>query len=371
MPAFLPPRLLPAVPPCRRRVSPRCSTAAQPSQIQLGSASLSLSTSRLAAGTLAWGDRARGYGTDFNDADLSAAFSFLLRNGVTFFDTAEVYGYRSRPTSESAEHLLGHFRTAVPGADAALLSTKYFPIPWTDLLVSGGPAGLRLGRNAVLAALRASLTRMGLASIPLYVIHFPFSAYPGALRAIVDGFADAYNLGLLSAVGLSNFDTPQQLKKVCKMFAERDVPVVSNQIKYSLIDRRAETNGLLETAKELDLVCFAYEPLAKGLLTGKFTDPERLVSPGRRFTAQQLAFYKQLTNLMKFVGAVQGGRGPRSVAQVAVKYVMAKGFVPICGVKNEGQARELVTAMDPGWSLEDYVELLDEKSDYLAKQKRR
>lgn len=280
-----------------------------------------------------------------------------------------MYGYRSRATAESAEHLLASFRAAAPAADDALLSTKYFPVPWTDLLVSGS-GGLRLGRAAVLAALRQSLTRLGLACVPLYVIHFPFSAYPGALRAIVDGFADAYHLGLLSAVGLSNFDRPQQLKEICNMFAQRDVPVVSNQIKYNLIDRRAETSGLFETAKELDLVCFAYEPLAKGLLTGKFTDPERLVSPGRRYTTQQLAFYKQLTNLMKFVGAVQGGSGPRSVAEVAVKYVMAKGFVPICGVKNEGQARELVRAMDPNWSLDDYVELLDEKSAYLATQRR-
>lgn len=363
----------PLLPMARRRPMsqpPACSTAAHPEKIQLGPASLSLSTSTLAAGTLAWGDATRGYGTEFSSSDLSSAFTYLIQNGVNFFDTAEVYGYRSRSTSESAEHLLATFRTSVPGGDAALLSTKYFPIPWTDILISGR-GGLRLGRSAVLSALRESLTRLGLASIPLYVLHFPFAAYPGATRAIVDGMADAYNLGLVSAVGVSNFDQPDQLRGICKMFGERDVPVVSNQVKYSLIDRRAETSGLFETAKELGLVTFAYEPLAKGLLTGKFTDPERTVSPGRRYTAQQLAFYKQLTNLMKFVGAVQGGSGPRSVAEVAVKYVMAKGFVPICGVKNEGQARELVRAMDRNWSLEDCVALLDEKSEYLARQKRR
>lgn len=361
---------LPSSPPRPIRQVPTCSTAAQHKQIQLGPASLSLSTSPIAAGTLAWGDTSRGYGTDFNSADLSNTFEYLLRNGVNFFDTAEVYGYRSRPASESAEQLLGSFRASVPHGDTALLSTKYFPVPWTDLLVSGR-GGLRLGRGAVLNALRQSLTRLGLASVPLYVLHFPFAAYPGATRAIADGMADAYNLGLLSAVGLSNFDRPDQLREVCKLFRERDVPVVSNQVRYSLIDRRAETTGLFETANELGLVTFAYEPLAKGLLTGKFTDPERLVSPGRRYTAQQLAFYKQLTNLMKFVGAVQGGSGPRSIAEVAVKYVMAKGFVPICGVKNEGQAREVVRAMDPKWSLEDCVALLDEKSEYLARQRQR
>lgn len=350
------------------RQSLTCSTPL-PRQIPLGPSSLNLSTSVLAAGTIAWGDVSRGYGTTFTRADLQAAYTYLTTHGVTFFDTAEVYGYRSRPTSECAEHLLGSFQTASSGLTPTI-STKYFPVPWTNFL-TGGSGGLRLGRAAVLEALRASLTRLGIASIPVYVLHFPFAAYPGATRAIADGLADAYNLGLISAVGVSNYNSPDALREICAMFAERDVPVVSNQIRYNLLDRSAESSGLLETALELGLVTFAYEPLAKGLLTGKYTDPERLVSPGRLYTTQQLTFYKQMTNLMKFVGAVQGGATKqRSIAEVAVKYVMSKGIVPICGIKNEGQARELVRSMDPQWSLDDCIDLLDEKSAYMAKQAR-
>lgn len=148
------------------------------------------------------------------------------------------------------------------------------------------------------------------------------------------------------------------------------MPVVSNQIRFNILDRRAETSGLLETCKELNVTCMAYEPLSNGLLTGKYTDPERLVSPGRKYTTSQLAYYKQLTNLMKFVGSMQGRAEARSITEVALGYCIAKGVVPVAGVKTEGHARELIRAMDPCWSLDaDYVGVLDEKSEYLARQR--
>lgn len=74
--------------------------------------------------------------------------------------------------------------------------------------------GFRIGKSAVLDALRASLTRMGVASMDLYIVHFPFPLYIGGMQSIVDGFAEAYDLGLIKTVGVSNFNRPDELRKV-------------------------------------------------------------------------------------------------------------------------------------------------------------
>ena len=324
--------------------------------------------SRVGIGTIAWGDTSRGYGTSFNRRDVNNAVKFLVEHDVNFFDTAEVYGYQSVKSGESSEQLLGDSIRMLAGNPRCLISSKFFPVLWTNVLVGGG---FRIGRKAVLEALRGSITRLGVASLDLYIIHFPFP-YVGGIDAIVDGFSEAYDLGLIQGVGVSNYNRPSELRKIHEAFAKRGVPLLSNQVRYNILDRSAEKSGLLETANELGIMSFAYEPLAKGLLTGKFTDPERLVSPGRRYTLQQLNFYRPLTSLMKLVGSLQGRDSLRSITEVAIAYIMSKGVVPVVGVKTEGQARELARAADPSWFLEkEYLQVLDEKSDYLWKQKER
>lgn len=351
-----------------RRATKRRQRSIAPVQmaVRVGPASENaLYSSEIGVGTISWGDKDRGYGETFARRDVEGAVEYLLANGVNFFDTAEVYGYRNISNGESSEQLLGDAVTGAQGGAQALLSTKFFPLPWTNVLVGGG---LRLGRAAVLEALRASLTRLGVAAVDLYVIHFPWP-YFGGESAVVDGFADAYNLGLVRAVGVSNYNDPASLKRIHAAFAARGVPLASNQIRYSLLDRSAQSSGLLDTAKELDVTIFSYEPLAKGLLTGKFT--ENLASPGRRFTLQQLNFYRPLTSLMKLMGAMEGRGNTRSITEVALGYIVSKGIVPIVGIKTEGQAREIVSAMDPKWKMSsEFVQVLDEKADYLAKQQR-
>eukprot|EP00171_Calliarthron_tuberculosum_P004332 IDg4332t1 len=220
------------------------SSAAVQMVVRIGPASENaLFASEIGVGTIAWGDKERGYGETFVKRDVEGAVSYLLENGVNFFDTAEVYGYRNISSGESAEQLLGDAVASAQGGSRALLSTKFFPVLWTNVLVGGG---LRLGRAAVLEALRASLTRLGVAAVDLYVIHFPFP-YFGGESAIVDGFADAYDRGLVRAVGVSNYSDPAALKRIHTAFAARGVPLVSNQVRYNLLDRTAERSGLLVT----------------------------------------------------------------------------------------------------------------------------
>lgn len=266
-----------------------------------------------------------------------------------------MYGSGSIAAGEGAEQLLGE--ALVSSAGEAVTSTKFFPVPWTALVGVGG--GVRLGRQAVIDALRQSLTRLGLASVGVLYLHFP-SPLPG----LYDGLADCVDAGLVKGVGVSNHNVAQ-LKSARKALSGRGVSLVANQFRYHLLDRSAEKNGLLEETLSLGITPVGYEPLAGGLLTGKYTNAE--VSPGRRYTTAQLKLYKQLTNLMRFLGATGGGQ-PRSNAEVALAFCVAKGIVPIPGVKTEGQARDIVRALD--WNLDqDVVDVLGEKSDYILAQR--
>lgn len=316
--------------------------------------------SELGCGTIAWGDRSRGYGEQFTRTDINAAVKYLAANGVNFFDCAEVYGSRSIKRGDGAEQLLGDSLSQKDVPVGPIVSSKFFPLPWTALVGVGG--GIRLGRQAVIEALRMTLTRLGRASLDLYYIHFP-APFPG----LYDGIADCVNAGLVKHVGVSNHNR-QQLVTASDALAARGIQLAANQFKFNVLDRSAETSGLLEETLTLGITPVAYEPLAQGLLTGKYTEND--ASPGRKYTLQQLKLYKQLTNLMRFVGAIDGGANPHSITEVALSYIMSKQMVAIPGIKTEGQAREAIRALD--WMLsKEVLETLDEKSDYIAKQRAR
>jgi aryl-alcohol dehydrogenase-like predicted oxidoreductase len=110
--------------------------------------------------TEAWGESRLLWGHTFNSTDLAAAYDLLHDYGLRFFDTSELYGHQGQRLAESSEQLLGALASRRP--EPPLLSTKYTPVPWTNVL-SGG--GLRLGRASVLEALRNSLTRLGASSV--------------------------------------------------------------------------------------------------------------------------------------------------------------------------------------------------------------
>lgn len=323
--------------------------------IRLGKTDRYIST--IGAGTIAWGDASRGYGDTFNRADTAAATKYLIENGVNFLDTAEVYGSRSIKGGEGAEQLLGDALN-LGGGGPPVVATKYFPLPWTALVGVGG--GARLGRAAVKDALRRSLTRLGLGSVDLLYLHFPFPLVPG----LMDAMADCVDDGLVGAIGVSNHNV-KQLQSAHADLRARGIDLAANQFRFHLLDRSAEASGLLEETLSLGVTPVGYEPFCKGLLTGRVTDGE--VDAGRRYTNAQLKLYKQLCNLMRFVGATSGGK-PRSIPEIALGYCVAKGVVPLPGVKTEGHARDVVSALDLELD-KDITSLLEEKSDYVLKMK--
>ena len=139
------------------------------------------------------------------------------------------------------------------------------------------------------------------------------------------------DLELTKAVGVSNYGA-KQLEEAQALLG--DIPIAANQIKYSMLDRKAEKDGLVSLAAG-KLV--AYSPLEGGKLTanGAAKDPNN----------EKLG---QLLKVLEFIGVVNGGK---TVTQVALNYIVQKGLIPIPGCKGVAQAEEHAGVL--GWDLDE------------------
>ncbi len=297
----------------------------------------------LGLGIWQWGDTLMwGYGKTYGDQDLRPVYDGMLAAGINFIDTAELYG-RGR-----SERVVGQFMQQTNTRDQIVLATKFFPMPY------------RMRRSDLVKALKGSLNRLGLSRVDLYQIH-----WPPLVRSIefwADALADAVEAGLTRAVGVSNYNV-EQTRRAYEVLAKRGVPLASNQVEYSLLERRPETSGLVKLFRELDVTIIAYSPIAKGALTGKYT-PES-APPGarrRKYNRRYLTRIQPLISLLKEIGQAHGGKTP---SQVSLNWLIRKGAVPIPGAKNLKQARENFGAL--GWQLsEEEVAQLDKASDQVT-----
>ncbi len=306
--------------------------------VPLGKTDIMITT--VGVGTWAWGDRLMwGYGgSTYNDGDIREAFDVSLENDTNWFDTAEVYGMGK------SERFLGNF---LPSASKeVLVATKFFPFPW------------RMRKQAMLRSLNNSLKRLQLNRVDLYQIHAPLGQW--TKPDYVSTLAEAVNAGLARAVGVSNFNT-EKTKLAYETLLEAGVPLASNQVEYSLFNRRIEKNGLLHYCHENDITVIAYSPLAKGMVTGKYGPENPPPGPRKRiYPPEKLERSLPLISLLKEISAEHG----KSPAQVALNWTICKGTVPIPGAKNAKQAAENLGAM--GWRLSlEEVAALDEASKLL------
>jgi len=282
----------------------------------------------LGIGTWAWGDKLFwGYGDRYGAAEVEAAFRAAVEAGVTFFDTAEVYGLGE------SERLLGRFMRSV--STSIQIATKYGPAPW------------RFTGDAVAKALTASLKRLQADHVALYQVHWPFT-FLMSQETLMQALAEEVQRGRIEAVGVSNYSAEQMIQ-AHKLLAQWGVPLVANQVRYSLITRQIETQGILAAARQLGVTLLAYSPLAQGLLTGKYT-PEHSPSGTRRldprFQPQGLARLSPVLNLLRQYAETY----KRTPAQVALNWLIAQGnVIPIPGAKTAEQARQNAGAL--GWSL--------------------
>jgi aryl-alcohol dehydrogenase-like predicted oxidoreductase len=303
--------------------------------------------SAIGIGTWSWGDSLFwSYGKDYGQADLQAAFEAALDSGIDFFDTAEIYGFGQ------SERLLGQFMQQ--SGRSACIATKYFPLPW------------RWGEQAVAKALRQSLDRLGLETVTLYQVHWPFDFLLGQQK-LLGAIAQEVAQGRIQAVGISNYSA-LQMQQAHRLLADCGIPLACNQMNYSLLERSIEQNGVLEAAQNLDMTVLAYCPLAQGLLTGKYRAQSYQAPAGARqfdarFSQRGLQRLEPLFQLLDQIAT----NHDRTPAQVALNWLLQQGPVlPIPGAKSASQARQNAGAL--GWRLApEEIAQLSDSSQLLSK----
>ncbi|MEH2444706.1 MAG: aldo/keto reductase [Nostoc sp.] len=286
----------------------------------------------LCIGTWAWGDKLFwNYGNSYGPEQLQEAFTAALEAGVTFFDSAEVYGMGL------SEKFLGQFlqKTQQP----VQIATKFGPLPW------------RFTAQSVSDALTQSLKRLQLERIALYQVHWPFAFFLSQ-KTLMNALADEVKQGRIAAIGVSNYSA-EQMRDAHQILAARGVPLAVNQVRYSLLSRQIESKGIMATASDLGVTILAYSPLAQGLLTGKYSintaetpTGARKIDP--RFKKEGLQKIAPVISLLRNFGE----KYDRTPAQVALNWLIAQGnVIPIAGVKTAEQVRQNAGAL--GWRLSD------------------
>ncbi|AFY58245.1 putative oxidoreductase, aryl-alcohol dehydrogenase like protein [Rivularia sp. PCC 7116] len=292
----------------------------------------SVSVTPLCLGTWAWGDKLFwNYGNGYGSEQVEQAFNAAIEAGITFFDTAEVYGLGL------SEELLGKF---MKNTDKEVqIATKFGPLPW------------RFSAESVSEALTESLKRLQVQQIALYQVHWPFTFFMSQ-ETLMNALATEVEKGRIKTIGVSNY-SQSQMQEAHQILARRGIPLAVNQVRYSLLTRQVESQGIIATAKRLGVKILAYSPLAQGLLTGKYSldsniNPTGARSIDPRFNKDNLQKIEPVISLLRNIGE----KYSRTPAQVALNWLIAQGnVIPISGVKTAEQVQQNAGAVD--WKLSD------------------
>lgn len=294
----------------------------------------------LGLGTMYWGDTPLDgaiAGRILTDEAVKAIRHRALAAGVTLVDTAEGYG------GGTSEARIGRLGFAQAGA---LVATKFLPTFW------------RWTPGAVVRTLKASNQRLGIGRCDLLFIHSPVHFRDPAVW--IRGAARAHRSGRLAALGLSNFNA-EQVRQAARVAAEEGIPLVANQIMYSLLTHRSPAfQEAVQASREAGLTLVGYSILGQGLLTPSLT-PERL---GRHHLGRRLGLtWDQLTPLREALQTV-ADRHQRPVSQVCLRWALEQDVVALVGTRSVAQLDDTLGALDFRLSTDEVAALNDLALDY-------
>ncbi len=250
-----------------------------------------------------------------------------LDGGINWFDTAEIYG-RGR----SEQGLANALRAAEKKDDEVIVATKWFPM-------------FRTARN-ISRTIHDRIRFLDGYSIDLYMVHQPWGFSPP--EAEMDAMADLVDVGKIRSVGVSNFNA-EQMRRAHAALQKRGLPLAANQMQYSLLHRKIETNGVLAAAKELGITITAWSPLASGLLTGKFhKDPDILSKTpfGRRMRLRREIERSRPLILALEEVAINHDATPAQIALNWLIHFQGEAVVAIPGASKVKQAEENAGVMN-------------------------
>jgi aryl-alcohol dehydrogenase-like predicted oxidoreductase len=285
--------------------------------------------SKIGLGTWQFGSKEWGYGQGYAEAEATVIVRRALELGVTLFDTAEIYGFGR------SERILGQaLGDALP---AIFLATKILPVmPVAPVVEQRGVA---------------SAERLGARRLDLYQVHQP---NPGVRDGtIMRGMRALQRVGLVDEVGVSNYS----LKRWQAAEQALGGRVLSNQVRYNLVDRRPEQD-LLPYAQEHDRIVIAYSPLAQGLLSGRYHEGH--LPANRVRAANPLFLPENLERAAGLIAALQAIADAHAAtpAQIALAWVIRHpAVVAIPGASSVQQLEHNVAAADIDLTDEEYQTL--------------
>ncbi|HEY2632085.1 MAG TPA: aldo/keto reductase [Solirubrobacteraceae bacterium] len=278
------------------------------------------------------------YGRSDEDEAI-ATIHRALELGVTFLDTADMYG----PFTN--ERLVG--RAIADRREQVVVATKF----GNERREDGSWVGINGKPEYVRGACEASLERLGVDHIDLYYQHRVDKTVP--IEDTVGAMAELVSEGKVRYLGLSEA-SPQTLRR-----AHAVHPITALQSEYSLWTRDPEEE-ILPTVRELGIGFVAYSPLGRGFLSGKYKQPEDL--PEDDFRRHHPRFqgenFQQNLRLVERIEEIAAEKGV-TAGQLALAWVLAQGddIVPIPGTKRRGYLEENVGASAIALSVDELARI--------------
>lgn len=279
------------------------------------------------------------YGQPSDEAQATEVIHRALDLGITFFDTAEMYGPHTN------EIQVG--KALVDRRDRAFVATKFgigYNAERTALTVDGSPANVR-------RAIEGSLKRLGMDHVDLYYLHRVDPNTP--IEETVGAMAELVSQGKVRFLGLSEA-APETLRRGHAVH-----PITALQTEYSLWSREPE-DELLATCEELGIGFVPYSPLGRGFLSGEIKSiddlaPDDFRRSNPRFTGEN--FQKNI-DLVHAVAGIAADKGV-TAAQLALAWVLAQGehLVPIPGTRRVRTLEENAAAAEIVLTPEDLARI--------------
>ena len=287
--------------------------------------------SAIGVGCWQFGSADWGYGKKYGETTAGEIVNTALDLGVNLIDTAEAY---ARGASEA---IVG--RAIAGRRDDAFVATKVTPV---------APTATRVAEHG-----RQSALRLGIDVIDLYQIHWPNPVFP--IRPQMEGMRALLDDGIIRNVGVSNFNASRWASADDAL----DLPVLSNQVSFSLLHRKPDRGGNVKYAQENDRIVIAYSPLAMGILGGKYSAENP--PPGSARTRNPICLPENLARAEPLLDAVRrvAASHDATPAQVALAWLIRKpNVVAIPGASSVDQLRHNVAAAD--------VDLTDDEAEELT-----
>ncbi|HKT43818.1 MAG TPA: aldo/keto reductase [Gaiellaceae bacterium] len=260
-----------------------------------------------------------------------------LELGITFLDTAELYGRGAN------EELVG--RAIADRREEYVVATKFVGV-FSERFGDSSPEYVR-------RAIDASLQRLGTDYVDLYYQHRVDLETP--IEETVGAMAELVAAGKVRHLGLSEASA-QTIRR-----AHAVHPITALQSEYSLWAREPE-GEVLETLRELGIGFVAYSPLGRGFLAGRFTSPDELADDDfrkrhPRFTGDNVEHNRALAERVQAVADAKGV----AAAQVALAWVLSRGadVVPIPGTKRRTYLEQNAAALDVELTADELARLDD------------